>query len=226
MLLLMIRSIQWHWLEVPWWHATPPPPSFHKGPNISETIHIPTPKPYIYILVTSNDTDRASPWSMPQPLQFLYYIIDLKPFRTPPLNHIIIGPYDMTHSLTFTRGPFGVYLTTSLHKRPNISETVQTPTSKPYILLLIRHIQWHQPRVPWRYAPLTWVHIRLNILETIQNPTPKPYILLFLMIRHIHWHWPGVPLGYATPLPFHIRLDIWETVQIPPLNHIYCRSLW
>ena len=43
----MLKHIQWHQPGTPWGHA--PPPWFNKNPNISETIQIPTPKPYIFL---------------------------------------------------------------------------------------------------------------------------------------------------------------------------------
>ena len=91
-----------------------------------------------------------------------------------------------------------------INLRFNISETIQNPTHKLYLLffLMIRHIQWHRPLVPCGYAPLPLVHIRLSISETFQNPTPKPYILLILMISRIQWHWLWIPRGYAPPLQF------------------------
>ena len=45
----MRRHIQWHQLGTPWGHA--PPPLFNKNPNISETSHVPTPKPYIFFFL-------------------------------------------------------------------------------------------------------------------------------------------------------------------------------
>ena len=87
-----------------------------------------------------------------------------------------------------------------LHKNPNISETIQITTPKPYIFffLMLRRIEWHWQGPPWGHDAPPSLHLRPYISETIQIPTPKPYRFLFPILRCIQWHQPGSPWGHAT----------------------------
>ena len=113
-------------------------------------------------------------------LYFLFYLFS--PFlwdttQNDPHSHPYILLFLMR--ITLTRVP-GLHAPPPLlHKMPNISETIQIPTPKPYIILfpMISCIQWHWPDVPLGYAPPPPVHIRHNISETVQNPSLKPYTL-------------------------------------------------
>ena len=84
--------------------------------------------------------------------------------------------------------------------------------------------------VPQVHAPPPSFHKMLNILETVQIPTFKPYILLFLMMRRSKWHGPWIPKGSpgGMPHPLHfIKCVISRKLfRSPPINHIYCCSLW
>ena len=126
----------------------------------------------MYIFVPCDKTlpmtlTSGSPRGMPLPLHLINGLISQKHFSFTPLNHIYCS-FDKMHPVTQIGGPWGPH--PPVHIQLNISETNKSPTPKPYILFLIRRIQWH-----WSGVCCTPpVHIRLNISETIQNPTPKP----------------------------------------------------
>ena len=61
---------------------------------------------------------------------------------------------DMKFCKRISKDPLGVAPPPLLHKRPNISETIQIPVPKPYIFLFltIRCFHWHQQGVSQGYA--------------------------------------------------------------------------
>ena len=139
------------------------------------------------------------------------------------------------HSVTLTWGSLGLRQgpcpTPSLHKRPNIWETNQIPTYKPYIFLflMIRCIQWHQPgghsgcagampnplhfikglisQKPFRSPPLNHIYTCSLWLDTFSDTNLGV---------------PGVEPGPCPTPPLHKRPYISETVQIPtPKPYLY-----
>ena len=174
------------------------PPSFHKMLNISETVQIPTHKPYIFLFLMMRRIKWHGPWilkgspgGMPHPLYFIKCVISRKPFRSPPINHIYSCSlrYGAFSDMDFgTPGCPRVHAPPpSFYKMLNILETVQISTYKPYIflLLMMRRNKWHGP----------WI--------------PK-----------------GSPGGHAPPLHFIKYVISRKLFKSQPINHIYCCSLW
>ena len=69
-----------------------PIPSLHKKLNISETVQIPTHKPYIFVFLQIRHIQSHKSRVMTHPLHFIKGLISQKTFRSPTLNHIRV-PY-------------------------------------------------------------------------------------------------------------------------------------
>ena len=165
--------------------------------NISETIQIPTPKPYIYLCFlwykAFSNTDRevrsgVARHVTPSSLHKRLNILETVQIPTPkPYIFIFlrITTFNNT-SREVSKGVPGIAPNLLLHKLLDISETIQIPTPKPYI----------------------FIFLRITTFNYTSREVSK-----------------GVP-GIAPNLLLHKLLDISETIQIPTLNHIYLWFLW
>ena len=176
---------------------------------------------------------------MPQPALFIKCIIFLKPFRSPPINHIYScslwwGAFsDMDHG---SQGvPRGQALPPWFHKICYISETVQIPTHKLYIFLFlkIRRIYWHGSWDPW-VSPGCMPH-PLHFAKCLisRKPFSSPPInhiyscsLWWGALSDMDHGYQRIPDGMPHPLHFIKCVISRKLFTSPPINHIYCCSLW